>query len=388
MLLAQSTTDSMRQANIQRYYQLAVQYKNGTGVQMDYNKAYSYFEQAARLGDAQSIYSLAYMQYKGLGCTQDYVSAAGLFAQGAYRGRDNSMYFYGLCWRNGYGTTINADSAKYWLQRADSLGYPQAALELAALAPENGNDSAKALVQQISNAAVPDKAPINKFTKVFHNQPSRETMAGQYMGWLVQYDWSGQNVAEAKRLMLTIKSDNGKFSGTWIEGTDTAEITATLNSTALKFDNTSYKRKDHYSPANAVTYDFGDAALNMVQLGDSLFLAGNISMFSPERGEPSKPLFVALAREEKQTLGQDIGLRVSPNPFVTTLNVEFTIPKGAPVEIQLLDAGGAIVYRNPAGTLSAGHYLLPLQPGYIVPGVYLVKVVYGYKTAVVKVVRE
>lgn len=186
---AQTNSDLLRQADIQKYYRLAVQYKDGNGVGMDYTRAVGYFDQAARLGDAQSTYSLAYMRYKGLGCTQDYAAAALLFSQGALQGRDNSMYFYGLCFRNGYGVARNGDSARYWLARADSLGYPQAALELKMLAGENGNDSAKVLVQQISNAAIPDKAPPNRFTRVSHSMPSPEMMAGQYSGWLVQYDW-------------------------------------------------------------------------------------------------------------------------------------------------------------------------------------------------------
>lgn len=102
---------------IQKYYHLAVQYKEGKGVPMDYQKAFDYFQKAANLGDSQSVYAVGYMHYKGLGCRQDYALAARLFAQGAYGGRDNSMYFYGLAWRNGYGLPQNEDSAQYWLKK-------------------------------------------------------------------------------------------------------------------------------------------------------------------------------------------------------------------------------------------------------------------------------
>jgi uncharacterized protein len=124
---------------IQKYYHLAVQYKEGKGVPMDYQKAYDYFQKAANLGDSQSVYAIGYMHYKGLGCTQDYALAARLFAQGACGGRDNSMYFYGLAWRNGYGLPQNEDSAQYWLKKAAALGYKQAILELQSKAPENNN---------------------------------------------------------------------------------------------------------------------------------------------------------------------------------------------------------------------------------------------------------
>src|ERR1019366_5028191 len=128
-LSAQTSKDSITNL-ITNYYKLALQYKDGNGVTMDYAKAYSYFSKAADLGDAQSVYAAGYMQYKGLGCVQDYQKAALAFAQGAKTGKDNSMYFYGLCWRNGYGVvTKNEDSAKYWLNKAAAIGYKQAVKE-------------------------------------------------------------------------------------------------------------------------------------------------------------------------------------------------------------------------------------------------------------------
>ena len=132
--------DSIKESQI--YYKLGVQYKDGSGVPMDYKKAFDYFSQAANLGDVQSVYAVAYMQYKGLGCLQDYKAAALLFAKGAEIGKDNSMYFYGLCWRNGYGVAKNEDSAKYWLQKSADLGYIQAIKELEMTSAENSNDSA------------------------------------------------------------------------------------------------------------------------------------------------------------------------------------------------------------------------------------------------------
>jgi len=64
---------------ISDYYKLAVQYKDGIGVPMDYRKAYENFSKAAALGDPQSVYAVGYMTYKGLGCNQDYKKAADLF---------------------------------------------------------------------------------------------------------------------------------------------------------------------------------------------------------------------------------------------------------------------------------------------------------------------
>lgn len=376
-------------AQIAQYYRLAMQYKGGNGVPMDYARAVGYFGQAAKLGDAQSAYALAYMHYKGLGCPQDYDSAAILFAQGAFNGRANSMYFYGLCWRNGYGVAKNGDSARYWLEKSAAHGYKQAAQELRSATAENSDDAAKALVRQIQNAALPNKAAPNVFRKTSNHLTAAQVVEGNYSGYLIQYDWSGQNVLASKKLQLSLSANGGAgLQGSWTEeGSDRVAIQASILYDSIVFRNTSYKRRDHYSPDSAIRYDFRNAALNLVQGGDTVFLGGSVDMFSPDRKEPSKPLFVALERITIQTVVNEISLKVSPSPFTSLLKVEFTLPKDTYVEVQLLGLNGTVAYRNTSGFLVAGHYLLPLQPGYISPGVYLVKLFYDGKNAVAKIIR-
>ena len=58
-LLAQTSASTVKSENIVSnvvdYYKLAVQYKDGIGVPMDYSKAYENFSKAAELGDPQSF---------------------------------------------------------------------------------------------------------------------------------------------------------------------------------------------------------------------------------------------------------------------------------------------------------------------------------------------
>src|SRR5262245_17841589 len=82
-LFSQSVTDSRTADEIKNYYKLALNFKDGKDVAMNYDSAFHYFQKAADLGDAQSIYAVAYMHYKGLGCKQDYDIAASLFYKGA-----------------------------------------------------------------------------------------------------------------------------------------------------------------------------------------------------------------------------------------------------------------------------------------------------------------
>jgi hypothetical protein len=393
MVYAQNSALPDNKATISSYYQLALKYKNGEGgIAPDYTKAYRYFSEAAALGDEQSIYAMGYLTYKGLGCTQDYTTAAKLFAKGAFQGRDNSMYFYALCWRNGYGLVKNDDSARYWLNKAVELGYPQAIRELQMTVAENNNsDSMNMLVRQISSAAIPIEAPLNQFKKVQHHLPPAELIAGYYTGYVIQYDWSGQNVVSSKKLTLNLTGHDKQLEGYWHEDDiDSFKINASLALNAVTFAGTTYARKDHYSPTTAITYNFQNANLSLVQKGDSVFLAGNVNMFSPDRNEPSKPLMVVLFRVDPSlmTSNGDLGLKASPNPFQNSLNVEFTLKDAAIVAVDLVALNGTVVYHNNAGTLEAGNYLLPLAPSNITSGVYFLKLLYNAKTAVIKVVKN
>lgn len=405
--------DSATRAAIKKYYQLGLQYKDGKGVAIDYTKAYDNFSKAAALGDAQSTYAVAYLHYKGLGCVQDYVQAARLFAQGAYAGRDNSIYFYALCFRNGYGIAKNEDSAKYWLTKAAANGYKQAAQELKMPAGENSNDSAKALVQQISNAALPQHYKPNTFTCITPKLPAASVIAGNYTGYLIQYDWSGQNAIRTLTLSLTLKGEgNGTISGKWKEDSNTVALSASLKGDSIVFANTRYRRKDHYSPDSAVLYNFENAALNLVQKGDSVFLAGNVQMFSPERKEPSKPLFVALTRSglpnpskggaknaDSLNNNKSVGipasgggraklLKVYPNPFTNKLNVQVEIPKEGQAVLELVTMNGQVVYHLNAGVIPAGTYAIPLQVDYIAPATYMLRIIYNGQSEGVKVVKK
>jgi len=385
---------------IQKYYHLAVQYKEGKGVPMDYQKAFDYFEKAANLGDSQSVYAMAYMHYKGLGCKQDYALAAKLFAQGAYGGRDNSMYFYGLCWRNGYGLIQNEDSAQYWLKKSAASGYKQAILELNSRAPENSNAQAIQLVKKIHNAAVPDQVPLNQFIPIVPKAPDSGVIAGDYEGYLIQYDWSGKFPVSTKKLRLFLEQTQSepKLIGKWFEeGADSVSLKVAVQQDSLVFNGTRYERKDHYSLERGIEYDFQNAALNLVRKEDTVYLAGNIYMFSPDRKEPSKPLFVVLRRTINNQMIEDTLrqletvklINVYPNPFTSYINVEFKVNSATEVGIELYSIGGQRVYTKPSQPLNPGTYKIRIEPSrQLTQQTYLVRLVFDDGQEITKVIKK
>jgi TPR repeat protein len=277
------------------WYNIGLMYKEKSPVP-EFEKAYKYFDTAAQHGYEQATYALAYMLYKGLGCQQDYTMAASLFKQGAFPERSNSMYFYGLCWRNGYGVPSNQDSATYWLQKAAQKGYKMAINELANSEGENSNAQARRISANLKNDFLAKSSSLNKFQKIETNTMSK-VVTGDYEGYMVRYDWSGQNAINSAKLKLKLSYKDGKVSGQWIESDSiSASLDASINSSSLVFSNMKYTRKDHYNPNKGASYLFKDANLQWSYNNDTLYLIGNIQMVSAKTNEPEKPLFISLKR--------------------------------------------------------------------------------------------
>ena len=394
-LFCQSKLDSISIAKGIILYEQGLKYKNGDNASIDYNKAFKFFSASAYLGNAQAIYAKAYMLYKGFGCDQNYIEAAKLFAIGARENRDNSLYFYGLCLRNGYGIKKNEDSAKYYLQLSSDLGYEQAVEELKMPTGENANDSAKLIVTQIKNLALPETFSINKFTKIRSNKPINQVINGQYKGWMIHYDWSGTEIVSCSALQINLKLSDYEVSGSWVGDLgDTIEIEGTLNGNEIRFKDMESRRVDHYSPNESIIYNFQKANFNLVQSSDSVYLAGNVEMFSPARNEPSKPIYIAMIRSNNSNLDtvkikeEVIHLNAFPNPFTSILNVEFKLLKTENVTIQLVNNHGDLVYSKSGGMLSMGQYRIPIQVPGLISGIYFLKIIHNGQISIIKVIAN
>jgi len=372
------------------WYSLGMLYKDT----LNYAKAYACFSNPAARYDIPCMYAQGYMLYKGLGCTQDYQQAARLFAQGAVYRKANSMYFLGLCYRNGYGVTANADSARYWLTLAANQGYQMAGDELLAQAPEN-TGMAGDLVNKLKAAqqSMPKSQSLDQYVKTEHALPPQDIIAGEYKGFLLKYDWSGQHVVQVNQLQLKLHYENNKLTGLWTEDDSlSVPLAGSLTASALVFDNMQYRKNGHYNPVVPELLFFKKASLQMVRNKDSLFLAGNLHLFSPGRKEPTKPMFVALVRSitaaETARPVNEPAFRAYPNPFTAIVTMDFTLQNSSQVVTQMFTLDGKQVYSNNAGTLEAGSYTLSLQPRGLPAGTYLLRLAYGSKIMTTKLVKQ
>ncbi|MDQ0966728.1 hypothetical protein QFZ20_002131 [Flavobacterium sp. W4I14] len=361
-------------------------YSRGQGTVQDFEKAFISFSKGSLAKSSEASQGKGYLLYKGFGCEQNYEEAVQLFKQGVKGGVLASMYFLGLCYRNGYGTTVNIDSARYWLAKADRLGYPVAKDELANpraeyVPTEASKRSAVSMVSFVKqNRSDKEFIPVE--------QPEASMIAGKYKGYAIRYDWSGQYVISKTPLNLILRRNGNLFNGSWKEGDNTsAEVQAALNGQGMLFHSTVYKRENQYSQKRAISYEFKNADLKVLKQGDSVYLAGNIKLWDLENNEPERPLYISLSRsqEEVSELAPSKGLQAYPNPFNHTLQVTFTLEKASLVKILLADMSGQVVY-NGSAHLDAGRQEQSIKPD-VPPGAYILKVTYEDKVKTVVVIK-
>jgi uncharacterized protein len=332
------------------------------GVIQDFDKAYTYYQKGTAAGDINCMAMLGYYHYKGLSGKQNYVLAHSFFSRAAELGNPMATYYLGLQYRNGYGVQRDTDKAAVLLGIAAKKGQEQAAKELDIAQPENPVTPLVSPVkmQQYTNSA---------YQRIKHNL-AEGSLSGNYKGYAIRYDWSGTNIISVFPLEITFHTEGNKVTGKWSEGNGETNISGILTDAALLFNNTEYKKKDHYSEfKGGETWQFNNAKFNLLQEPDSVFITGNLQLYSDVRREPGKPLFIHVTRAT--TSAEKIAMNKTPvnitcnNPFSNTLTVSFNIPSSTPVTLQLVNQHGQVVYTENAGTLQAGTYrrIIEVSPG-------------------------
>jgi hypothetical protein len=344
------------------WYNLGLMYKNGFGQGQDFVKAFDCYTRGAALNDAMSFYGMGYMQYKGFGTPQSYANALQSFRKAAVSHETNSMYMIGLCFRNGYGMDANIDSARYWLTQASNRGLKNATEELATPTPENSN------IRSIPNIQPPVAGQDlgSGYYQVKYQVPVHD-IAGEYAGYAIKFDWSGQYIIAESPLKLTLSRNDTTLIGQWSEGDDLPNnLVASITDTALVFNNTIVSRKDHYNQQSANDLAFRNASLQLIKSNGMVYLAGNLRLFSINHNEPEKPEFILFARtgglpdslDSKSDLAADSAqFTAYPNPFINRIQVQYALQKACTVRMMVTDLGSAhILYQGLPQYMQAGEH--------------------------------
>jgi len=364
------------------WYNVGTMYKTGVGITQDFNKAFECFEKGVMQNDDFCIYAKGYFLFEGLGCHQSYEDAVKLFTICSARNDLGGMYMLGICYRNGYGLARNLDSAKYWLTRSAKSKYRFAIKELASPLPENTDNVVIKNVQPASSGVDVKQG----YPKIKHHLPVGD-IEGEYTGYQLKFDWSGKHVIGQSALKLKLSQTHGHLSAEWTEDdTIATHIDATLTDTGLVFNNSRYSRNDHYNPKDRNQLQFRNAQLQLVKSADTVYVTGNIQLYSASQQEMEKPTFIMLMRTGNQTSpdsyassakADSLHFIAYPNPFANTVQLSYTLQKACNVSIVISNLQTAnIVYKSSSAYQDAGNHTLPLSISGL-PGLYAVTLTYG-----------
>ena len=91
----------------QQLYKLGYNSYYGYGVAKDYNKAFEFFFEAAKLGNANGLSGLSYCYYYGYGTSQNYYKAYEYASKAAEQGNADGQTVLAYCYYYGYGIKKN-----------------------------------------------------------------------------------------------------------------------------------------------------------------------------------------------------------------------------------------------------------------------------------------
>lgn len=367
---------------VKAWFNVGTMYREGIGTPQDFEKAFEYYSKGTDLKATTSMFGKGYMLFKGLGCEQDYKQAFELFKESSQYGVLGSMYLLGICYRNAYGTEKDLAAAKQWLTKAAGHGFKPAQNEMMEAEPEF-SDYKETQKSYSKSKEINELAIKGTFEKVQHRLKSTKKLDGTYTGYLITYDWSGQHIIAKEELTVELTSQgNDSFLGTWSEkGEDIVELKGKVTDKEVLFENTSYNKIDHYSAKKPTEFLFKNARLQNIVYKDSVFLAGNIQLWSVRQNEPEKPMYVSLVKKNTNTIIDakteitSDNLVVYPNPFNNNFSFNLSLTEQSDVAITLHTMTGTVLYTEklalPAGNHS--HTITVNVPS----GAYLLKVNYG-----------
>ena len=353
-------------------------YSSGNGLNIDYNKAFEYFKKAADLGSITGKYRQAYCYFKGIGCVQNYYKSYELFKALSENGHFPSQYYLGLCLRNGYGVPRNLSTAEEWLQKSWKAGSLQAKEELDQPEPERPNipKAAPGLLNKVIllNQKIQYSAG-NGYLRIKHNIKEDE-LSGEYNGFVIRYDWSGKYITDISPLSFHIDCKGELVTGNWNEGSvHVGLITGELSDSSLVFKNSKLRLINHYSGPKGEVWFLKQARMQVVGSGDSLFLSGNLELFSETRKEPAKPILFVASKfsKSKYVEIQANHASVFPNPFKESTTIQFSLEESQDLSIWITSIDGKILFSEKLEGLTVGTYQKALKLPFA-KGVYILNV--------------
>lgn len=105
---------------------LGERYEKGIDVEEDYEKAFYYYEKAAKTGDPVGLNKLGNMYAEGKGCAKDVQKAATYYLAAAEKGNKHAQHNIAFCYWDGNGVEKDREKAVMWMRRSAAQGFDKA----------------------------------------------------------------------------------------------------------------------------------------------------------------------------------------------------------------------------------------------------------------------
>ncbi len=103
-------------------------YYSGSGVDKDYQLAFSFYETAAKNGSVLGLSEVGYMYVAGEGVDRDYQKGREALSMAAGQNDRYAQYWLGEIYRQGLGVPVDKELALTWFQKAADQGEPRGEL--------------------------------------------------------------------------------------------------------------------------------------------------------------------------------------------------------------------------------------------------------------------
>lgn len=281
------------------FFEWGNMYMMGNEIPQNYSKAMEIFKQGSELEMPKCIYGQGYLYYKGFGCVQDYEKAVELFESASNLNSTQAKYMLALCYRNGYGVAIDAEKANFLLNK--TAKYKYSVKELAEPEPENAHPrqikTVSKPIPEIDNVISPD---IPETFQKIKQKPFKNNSTGNYTGYLVDYDWSGQNILRKTAVVMSVNSDGKIMSGECkLDDANNYQLNAEIQEKSIVFQDSRIGIYDHYSKQKIKMFELEEARLQQLEYNGSEFIVGNLELFANKELEKYHPVYLVLEKSKK-----------------------------------------------------------------------------------------
>jgi hypothetical protein len=268
-------------------YNLGRLYKYGEGCEINFIKAIEWFEKATANGNQRAAYSLGYMYYKGFGVAQNYKKAVNWFEQS-----DDPMasHFLAICYYLGYGVAVDENKSIELLLTNPTINSKTFLNYVKANQKEKNEDL---LAQVLESNIAQDSTHISEevieevaLETYTDEKLTKKEINGEWVGKLLQYDWSGKHIQRILPIELIVNEKNGSTAIKLNIEDQSFKSKIVWQDQTMYLENHSNKftlKKLYSSSPKELTLDYNlfSIGLQKIEFEETNFLTGSVDSYIP-----------------------------------------------------------------------------------------------------------